>query len=238
MSSLFEDKKYESLDWISQAVEPYEFTLNAFLTTMPDEFVFTFDTYVEHCNYGASLSISSVIASMMAKAGRSCNYNYSGSWSEMKALENCYAIEMSEDAQIDFETKTLTGMVKVVKVKSVLEEKEIVKLIAAEVSSRLSRMRCEEGKSRLHDIAEILEKGDDVFRTRPFHKKRYALAKRFQDIIQNDEWRIRSDQLAYKIAGWIVSYVENGNLAAYANFCKVKVMTHKGLSIYSVKEEV
>ena len=57
------------------------------------------------------------------------------------------------------------------------------------------------------------------------------------NIFKNNEWRIRDTSLANKMCTWIKLYAEDGNLAAFNNFCKLKVMTHNGGPIYSIEEQ-
>ena len=55
--------------------------------------------------------------------------------------------------------------------------------------------------------------------------------------MSKNEWNIRDIGLSNRIAKWIKLYLCDGNLAAYTNFCKLKVMTHDDDPIYSIDEE-
>ena len=69
-------------------------------------------------------------------------------------------------------------------------------------------------------------------------KKVTAIKERLIKIFETNEWRIRDMALANKVGFWIKGYISGGNLADLTNLCKLKVMTHNNMPIYSVKEEV
>ncbi len=55
-------------------------------------------------------------------------------------------------------------------------------------------------------------------------------------LFKTNEWKIKDTELANKVGFWIKDYIVDGNLAAYSNFCRLKVMTHKDQPIYSMEE--
>ena len=50
--SIFEDKTYNEMDWVSQAVEPIVSSLNDRLATFPNEFTFAFSDLVRLATSG------------------------------------------------------------------------------------------------------------------------------------------------------------------------------------------
>jgi hypothetical protein len=90
--------------------------------------------------------------------------------------------------------------------------------------------------SRFNEVLEMF--GADVadISSKSIKRKSYALKTKWSEIIQNNAWNIKSYDLAIKASKWIVDYCENGNLAAWANLCKLKVMTYNGHPIYSLGE--
>jgi hypothetical protein len=94
----------------------------------------------------------------------------------------------------------------------------------------------EDGIGRANEIMEILGGCEGGLRTRSIRRKRAALHDRLVKLFKDNEWNIKDTTLANKVGFWICSYVKEGNLAAFSNFCRLKVMTHKGQPIYSMEE--
>ena len=63
-----------------------------------------------------------------------------------------------------------------------------------------------------------------------------VLENAFLEIVQKNSWNIRNCEIFDKLANWISSYLETGNTCAYANICKLKVMTHGNVPIYNFIE--
>jgi hypothetical protein len=89
----------------------------------------------------------------------------------------------------------------------------------------------------MNEILELIGGCEAHLKNRSSRKKMFAIFQRMRSIFQNNEWRIRDTELANKACTWIHSYITDGNLAAFTNFCKLKVMTHNNMPIYSVEEE-
>jgi hypothetical protein len=90
--------------------------------------------------------------------------------------------------------------------------------------------------SRANEILELLGNSDAGLRSRSPRKKKESLYYRLKNLFETNEWNIKDTELANKIGVWIVSYILNGDLSALSNFCRLKVMTHKGQPIYSMEE--
>lgn len=230
---VFEDKQYESMDWIAKAVEPIDSKLNTILAQMPDEIVIhTYDQWMRYTRSYSGLYMNTVLLPYLTKHILS---------SEDEALIiSKYTVETIGDCLIDLENKVLTGTIKIVK-SGELTEEEIQANLGSQGARYLHNGSFTDDKSciaRLHDVAELFGKCEAVFKTRSVYKKQSLLADRLRDILKNKEWNVRSAPLADKIGKWAHDYVDRGNLAAYTNLCKLKVMTHAGDPIYSIKEEV
>lgn len=231
---VFDDKKFEELDWISQATEPIDSMLNEVLASMPDELEIDFDLYLKMArDYSLDLSVDSVIQYHLAN---NSNAQYL-SWEQRSALRPCFRFEMSPGTEINFETKTLNGSLKIIKVQSTMDEKILEDMLGREGVQAVQYMSYhQDSASRLNEVLEIIGHCDEALRTKSMRKKRVVLIKRLQNIFKNNEWNIKDTELANKVGTWIRGYVEHGNLAAWSNFCRLKVMTHKGQPIYSMEE--
>ncbi len=234
---VFDDKKFEGLDWISQATEPIDSKMNEVLALMPETIDINFDMYrgfLGSRSYGTDLSISQVITNYIAKA------NIELSYQQQEALIKCFSFEMEGDEiLLDFENKVISGgKLRLIKVTSTMDEQLLKSMLGSEGIEQVSyaNVRDNQAMSRMNEVMELLAKCDEGLKTRSSHKKRHAITNRLRKLFKENEWNIRDTELANKVGIWIRDYIQDGNLAAFSNFCRLKVMTHKGQPIYSMEE--
>lgn len=231
---VFDDKKFESLDWISQATEPIDSELNEILGALPDELVVDFKTYraIIGESWMADFSVNRAINYMIASVGTKPL-----TWEQRNTLDQCFEIEIDNDVILDFTTQTITGSIKLFKTKCTLDEKVLENLLGkGGVAAFGQAFFPRDASSRANDIVEILGGCDDALRTRSLSRKKSSIHKRLIKLFKDNEWKIKDTELANKVGHWIKDYICDGNLAAYSNFCKLKVMTHKDQPIYSMQE--
>lgn len=237
---VFDDKKFEELDWISQATEPIDSQMNEILGKVPEIIPIDFNLYEKIVNngYGLDLSLNSVIAFAIAKFTPESSI----SRNQMHALEKCFILEFTSDEVIlDFEKKSIYGgEIHLVKLNSTMDEKVLESMLGSEGVDTVSYTRLNGGGSltRTNEVMEILGKCEDGLKTRSERRKRSILVKRLRLLFKNNEWKIKDTELANKVGIWISEYISDGNLAAFSNFCRLKVMTHKDQPIYSMEEVV
>lgn len=233
---VFDDKKFEELDWVSQAIEPIDSEMNEYLGKLPDEVSIDFETYIKMIgdSYGADVSLDRAVEHLMQKHCSNCQL----SWDQKDELVKCFAFEMSGEPIINFVDKTISGgELKLIKTASTLDEKVLEKLLGREgIQAVRNNYMPEDGIGRANEIMEILGGCEGGLRTRSIRRKRAALHDRLVKLFKDNEWNIKDTTLANKVGFWICSYVKEGNLAAFSNFCRLKVMTHKGQPIYSMEE--
>ena len=82
---------------------------------------------------------------------------------------------------------------------------------------------------------EILGKCDEGLTSKSSRTKRRGLMVRLREIMSKNEWNLRDVELANQVGLWIIDYIQDGNVAAFRDLCRLKVMTHKGLPIYSME---
>jgi len=235
---VFEDKKFEELDWISQATEPIDSQMNEVLGKVPEIVQIDFPTYekIVHEGYGLDLSLQSVITFAIAKftPGNPISRN------QMNALEKCFVLEFTGDEIVlDFENKTISGgEITLVKLNSTMDEKVLESMLGSEGLDMLNYARFSGSGSltRTNEVMELLGKCEEGLKTRSERRKRGVLIKRLRMLFKNNEWKIKDTELANKVGVWISEYISDGNLSAFSNFCRLKVMTHKDQPIYSMKE--
>ncbi len=234
---VFDDKKFDGLDWISQATEPIDSKMNEVLGLMPESIDITFDVYRELLgdrSYGTDLSVNSVISHYISKANMEMSYN------QQQALEKCFQFEMEgEEVLLDFENKVISGgTLKLVKITTTMDEQVLKGMLGSEGIEQVGYVGMGDPQclSRMNEVMELLAKCEQGLKTRSPYKKRHAITNRLKVLFKDNEWNIRDTELANKVGFWIRDYIQDGNLASFSNFCRLKVMTHKGQPIYSMEE--
>ena len=227
--NLFEDKQYDSLDWLNKAVESFNFPPNDVLAAMPEVFEFDFDTILAICLVRRALGINmeKFVSYAAAKAGVELGQ-------ARILVEEHYRLEA--DAVLDFEERTLTGHVRIVKTKSQLSDEDIVELLASKTYERLRYISYDKAElSRLNEVLDLIG-AKETRSSRSSRHKSVEIAETMAKIVKEDKWRVRDYELMLKCTDWIRLYVEDGNLAAMSNFTRLKCMVHKGVPIYSMEE--
>jgi len=234
---VFDDKKFESLDWISQAIEPIESELNVILGNVPDETILDIEKIIEFTSksYSLSLSLDDIIFALINKH----NPHFKTlSWQELDTLKKCFHIEIVGNPIINFVNMSITGgYIKIVKKISTLDEKDLKALLG--ICGIASVKNCNypsDAASRFNEIFRLLDKCDKGLRSKSLHKKKIYLCNRLIQLFETNEWNIKDTTLANKVGYWITQYIKDGNMVAMVNLCKLKVMTHKGRPIYSMEE--
>ncbi len=228
---LFKDKRYEEMDWLTRAVEPVETPLNEALMKFPETITLGFDAILNLMRYQSTMRITiNEVIGLVAKIEKiPMPRDYSN-------LQKCFKLEVVDNQNLNFLTKTGPTII-LHKVKNQFDE-NTVKEIGIQ-DARRTIMNAASGNweiSRLNEIADMVDASPDTMRTRSVNRKCNGIADAIGVAVREDKWRIRNMELLSKIAKWIVEYGKDGNLAAWANLCHFKVMTHNEQPIYSIQE--
>lgn len=232
---VFDDKKFEELDWISQATEPMDSKLNDVLGALPEEIIIDFDMFkrIIGDSHSMDLDVNSVLSFAIREH---CPNNYL-TWQQESAIIPCFELQMDSGIDLDFEKETITGMLKFVKIQGTMDEKVLENMLGREGIDAVSSMFfSKDGLSRANEIMELLGNCQKGLKTRSERNKRAIIKTRLISLFKNNEWKIKDTELANKVGFWIKDYIVEGNLAAFSNFCRLKVMTHKDQPIYSMAE--
>lgn len=236
--NIFKDKVYEEMDWLEKACVPTVCELNDVLSIMPNCIYLTYEDMVKYgLRYGpSSIEVRDILG----------NKNFDGKEEYAKLryhyrdkINKCFNLVVEGDLVLNLEHETLTGgEIKLVKIKELFNDKEIDSLIGKEgLSDNIYNLRHRDVcKDRLNEMLELLGLYE-ARRNRSTKQKVYALVERMKEIMNSNEWDIRDVNLSNRVSLWVKKYLVDGNLAAYTNFCKLKVMTHDEQPIYSVEGE-
>jgi len=230
---IFEDKKYDEMDWLSQAIEPIICSLNDELMALPDEVILTYEDMSSILGEHWSLQIDEINVIKYALSRKDPLRRIAGS-----DISIVKAYTINSNCVIDFEEKQIVaGSVRVIKAKNHFEEKELLAMMGR---SGLSILRNLDNKEvtieRANEILELLAL-DKARSSKSLNSKIEAIICEYENIMSENRWNIRNVDLSNRIAEWIYEFLKTGNLAGLTNFCKLKVMTHNGAPIYSITEE-
>lgn len=232
MSDFFKDAKYKELDWISQAIEPWDYSLIEVVAQMPDRVEVSPSKLLKLNNdyrYG-SLSIDRFLLEIDQRLAKYATADY----------KRLFKFEMAPDTTLDLRTKELSNPIYIVKIKPTLDDLDIKEIALTRIrdlywSVKLYINSDYNALTRANEIMDLL---GITTRSKSGNKKRRLIIEALHNIMSEDKWRIRSIELIDKMIGWIYDYINNGEIACLVNFTKLKIMTHSGQPIYSIKEEV
>lgn len=229
---VFDDKKFEQLDWMVQITETIDADVNGLLARLPDRVEFPYEEMAQYAD-SYSLSASSEVRNFLRQIP-----DVVTSYEEDEMLANCYKFELSEGAETDLESGVMTGTLTLVKQFQTFTDEQLQAVMGTRGIGHVRRASFgKDALPRVNEILDILGESSEAMSNKSSSKKMQQLKIRLSTIFKNNEWRIRDMKLADKIGYWITSYIETGNLAALTNLCKVKIMTHNNMPIYSIQEE-
>lgn len=258
--AFFEDKTYTDMDWLNKAIEPYDWSeLNRF-HSIPERIEIQVKDVLQILKHEFFVEPQKFRASNAGYYRSIDNRSIDAHWfinglipqyieqyipiNELSTIQdvrtdlflNKFKLEMDE-IQIDLATQTITGNITIVRQN--IPEHKIPETIAS-IMDHLFYFNNHLEKDSLNRMKEIIDiigiPDTDRSVLRSSSKTSYYLTDRLKKIVIEDEWRIKSVELLFKMMSWIRSYVAYGNLAALTNFTKLKCMTHKNVAIYSMEE--
>jgi aspartate carbamoyltransferase regulatory subunit len=232
--SIFEDKKYSEMDWLSQAVEPIVSALNDELQQLPKTFTLTYDDIARLYSRGYSNSeiyIKDMLSHCLSKVGLKQK-------DVDQRLLKCYNIACVGSPTIDFSSGKLDGEITLYRNKDHFEEKELLTFMGQIGLQFLNAVDASKvSVERANEILELL--GDkDLLKSKSVSVKVQGINSIYAKAMKDNIWNIRNIELSDKVGTWIALFLTDGNMPALINFCKFKVMTHNNQPIYSIQEEL
>ena len=244
---LFKDEKYESLDEISQIIEPFECKINEELSLFPDEITVDYDFMIKmiqnngsdpYCSYSTSFPLRRILTEEAHALGLK-------TLSDHMRLDYSFCrkfFAFSDDvgqAQLNLENKSLSSTIKIVKIKIGFEDTEIESdlknYMKNRLSSRLNRARYI-NRHRINELLDLFGSTNGL-KTQKLLNKVDELYKTYIRLIEDKSLNIKDTALFHRFVDWNIRYIVDGNLPSLSNITKVKIMMRKGLPIYSIKED-
>lgn len=237
---VFDDDKFGKLDWMTQMTETIESHLNTMLAKLPERYEFNYNEVASMAS-GHSFRLTADGAMRdLCRTLPSAEY-LRPSWEEERLLGSCFKLETSGDLEVDLVNKTMKGSIALIKHVATLDDDQLLKVMGDRGLSAIKRPpEGDDAKTRMNEVLDVLggdERIKEVIKAKSSRNKFSAIRNRLSNILKTNEWRIRDMELADKIGNWINLYIQRGDLAAFTNLCKIKVMTHNNMPIYSMEEE-
>jgi len=241
--SVFQDKIYKQMDWLSQATEPYQLKIITALAELPEvvELSYKDIMMLVSKNYSSELNPHNVISKMFPEISARFNFDERVMF---RNVTKCFNVGMSEGAYLDFEEGKLHGSVTIIKIKDHFTDMECRELIASECLDKLSLLDPTLAKAgRMKAVLEIIGipvVADDF---EPDQKEspyviRSILSKKMRTLILEDKIRFRTLQAANTFMDNVRGYVNEMKESSLANIMKVVIIARNNQPIYIGDEDV
>jgi hypothetical protein len=259
--SIFIDKKFEQLDWISKAVEPMESNLNEVLSYLPEEIEVTKQDIVDHIvrsqdemkyfwlirphiqpNHLSLINDESLITRAYKLQCR----NLDGSSLDDEDSDN-YLGDGPLKVRFDSSTDEISAKLFLVKVKAALSEEEMSMIFGRKGINAIANLAYNiypsdeyNARKRMLELIDLLGPVPDfkIEKTTSTRKTVKFLRNFYSRLCAKNTMNIKSVELIDKLAEWMVDYVLSADAIAIANIGKLKVMTSFGQPVYSMEYEV
>jgi hypothetical protein len=238
MSKLFRDPIYDNMveqdDWLNLTMQPYQWLLLEDFANIPDKIQIT-ECYLEKdlkSYFIKYLHSTSQCSRVVQIATIEALFN--SDFKLFKPLENKkYMVERPSDIRaLDIYLEKTNSQIPETRIK------EIASCIVGRIlDETLIYEYSALNRKRLLEVHSILEAGKI---SKPVNKNkiRISLSLQWQTIIKEDVWCIRNMDLLMHLTNAITEYILTGCPKSLKLISVVKCMTHKGLPIYAVSEDI
>lgn len=228
--SIFEDKVFENMDWLNQTIEPIVFSGNDVLLSMPSVIEIPKEDIMTTITSNATIYYSKIIRREMNARNIAPGY--------YKLLSDAYVIKSPDESILIDLRDDCFPTILLEKTIDSMDDKSIMQYVVDRTHEIISyHTYSYTDTGRINELLDILDSSKHFPATRSLKKKRQQISQCYRIAITTDAWRIRDADLMIRIAHWINTYAQDGNLASLRNLSLMKVMTHKNKPIYSIKEE-
>ena len=232
---MFKDEVFDSLDAVSQMIEPYEYSFNEVLASAPNEVTISPEDIIHQLRYNIKFdNVHLGISSILHDKWKDLYPN-----NKIDALYLHYEFQSSRDPIINIGNTEMIGDIKIVKAKDCFTDDELKTLVETKIVDRI-RGAFNSGRALpeyVNEVADIFNI-KDVAKTRSMKRKNGFMRKGFKELFADNKLPIKDVDLSERVGIWIQSYCISGNLGAMRNLCKLKILTHTGRGIYSIQDEV
>jgi len=229
--SFLKDAKWDEMDWLNKAVEPFTFSLNQTLEKIPSTYVVRYDEIVNHVG-SYSVDFSTLVRNMLESAKLT---EEELSLVSLVSTEALFSIHVEPDTTLDLDAKTINGALTVSKKIESFSDDHVAELIPRLVHQFLYSSWGKADSSRLNEVMDILD-CKEARKTSSSKKKKRGLELYLLKTFRDNTWNIKNVDLIIKFLQWIIQYIDSGDRCSLANLSKLKCMTYSGNPIYSMEE--
>ena len=235
------DEAYEKLDYLSQLTEVVVGPQNAILAQAPECVTLSYEMVdkLRQFTWGRANIFEIRLDRVLVTVFKQNNLPLSG----IEHIASNYMLKVSDDFEIDFVSKTMTGAITLVKHKPQIDEKRLLELALADALNELNYCSWPAAKlkERVVVVLNTLEANRGIewakqLEGRVARQGHNAISALLTDVIKENKWRIRDTSVIVKIGEWINSYLSGTDGTGLVNLMKLKIMLNKDLPIYSVDE--
>lgn len=237
--SIFDDKKLNEFDELTQLIEPFVFPVNAALNKFPKEVILDYD---DICNLNSDGDISGTIymSTLLTNIDSKLKLDIGFNINHDDNFKNKFELEIIGGTTIDYANGILTGEIKLKKQDGTYSDKEIKDIMINEFSQRAFsgiRKQKDAPASRFAELAETCGILSGMKQLRGFGEKKRFIQEHLKGELESNKVRIRDVSLASKYGRWINKYLRDGNMTALKNIALLRIMSYSDKAIYSIQEE-
>jgi hypothetical protein len=249
MSSLYVDNLYNSLDFISQATEPFLDNVQNLLASLPNKIPIEpqdISSYIYLNHYNAGLNERMIIGHKIEKVYLSMigiDYSkYATNLTDFITSENnkFLKLEIEPGTEINSTNGECSKPIFLVKKNDSVPSEDIAKYALAKALHSYKYYYFYYSKdndlARVKELCEIFEVDKSLMKTRNPGALGQSLCDAISHNVKNDTYRIRTYDMLVNIGKWCRDYVNDKDMASYTNITRFKLMTHSGRAIYSIEE--
>jgi hypothetical protein len=239
--SVFIDKKFQNMDWLSQAIEPYEIELDEILCELPDRIDITEKYFhpIYDMSYAPSLNITQIIRKTLEQSDK-FNVFKDSNYHRLILLEDSFKLICSDDATFDYSNKLITGQVALLKIRNSMPEEVAKEIISDDIRNSLYDLAhmTDISLEAIIDVTHILmDKNlsafNEIINSTRLSKAKIsaftsALTKTLIDIN-----RIKSQKAAQQLISIIRHYCTSKDPRYLGEILRVSKMMQNGQAIYS-----
>jgi hypothetical protein len=229
--SFLNDKVYDNMDDLSVFMRPWILETAKIQDKIPEKIEIPHSYIVERFSEGSD--VSAYYAQLFLFDSLKLEIPKLGS------LE--YSIDILSGSTFNLDTKEFSGKIFLMIERQEINEDTIKALLVTRLRTLdPGRVKNMEKIIKLIDPV-VLENNREKINNRGTSAKWETfqiLHQTVRKLIEEDLWKIRSDDVYIKLIQWIKDYVSNDSANAWVNIMQLKCMTHNKNPIYSITEVI
>lgn len=237
MSSFFKDSKWDEMDWLNKAIEPYTYSVNLLLAKLPIETEIPYEDLLRQVSRSGNFYTDAMLAKIILPFVRDEDEAYKSSKIIDSFGEKIFTLVVEPDSSLDLDNERVIGGVRLVMTSPTITDEMIESMYPNFVHDILPTNAQRHQLVWINELLDIVDCKDSRNSTSS-HKKIYSLKYHMLELYSSNKWKIRNVDLAIKLLRWMSTYIRTGDKRSLANISKLKCMIYSGDPIYSMEEIV